>query len=102
MLLSAIRSVAEGRSILDPTVPERALQWLRGLAAGEKMPGRDSFSEQEEQILALVAEGKTNREIAASLNLSGKTVKNHLTTIFKKLRVTRRAQAAALCVKRHP
>ncbi|MDH5670260.1 MAG: response regulator transcription factor, partial [Nitrospira sp.] len=101
-LLQAISSVAEGRSILDPTVVEQALRWLRGFAAGQKMPGNDKLSEQEERVLALVAEGKTNKEIATEMNLSDKTVKNYLTNVFKKLQITRRAQAAALFVKRRP
>ncbi|MDH5667504.1 MAG: response regulator transcription factor [Nitrospira sp.] len=101
-LLQAISSVAEGRSILDPTVVEQALHWLRGFAAGQKMPGNDKLSEQEERVLALVAEGKTNKEIATEMNLSDKTVKNYLTNVFKKLQITRRTQAAALFVKRRP
>ena len=101
-LLRAIGSVAEGRSILDPSVAEQALQWLRGFAAGQKMPGADKLSAQEDRVLALVAEGQTNKEIATAMNLSDKTVKKHLTTIFKKLQITRRAQAAALFVKRRP
>lgn len=99
-LTSAIRDVSEGRSILDPTVTARALGWLRGLAAGKEMPGGDKLSAQEERVLALIAEGKTNKEIATILDLSDKTVKNYLANVFQKLRITRRAQAAALFVKR--
>jgi DNA-binding NarL/FixJ family response regulator len=101
-LLRAIQSVAEGRSILDPTVVEQALQWLRGFASGQKMAGGDKLSEQEERVLALVAEGQTNKEIATAMDLSDKTVKNYLTNVFKKLQITRRAQAAALFAKRRP
>lgn len=99
-LTSAIRAVSEGRSILDPAVTDRALAWLRGLAAGKDMPGVEKLSPQEERVLALVAEGKTNKEIATALDLSDKTVKNYLANIFHKLRITRRSQAAALFVKR--
>jgi len=99
-LISAIRTVAEGRSILDSAVTERAFQWLRGFAAGQEMPGVEKFSAQEEKVLALVAEGKTNKEIATSLNLSDKTVKNYLANVFQKLHITRRTQAAAFFVKR--
>ncbi|MDH5639709.1 MAG: response regulator transcription factor [Nitrospira sp.] len=99
-LIRAIQAVAEGRSILDPTVAEQALQWLRGFVSGQKMMGGDKLSEQEERVLALVAEGQTNKEIANALNLSDKTVKNYLTNVFKKLQITRRAQAAALFAKR--
>lgn len=99
-LIRAIHSVAEGQSILDPTVTERALHWLRGLGTGPQQAGIEQLSAQEERVLALVAEGKTNKEIAAVLGLSDKTVKNYLANVFQKLRITRRAQAAAFFVKR--
>jgi two-component system response regulator DevR len=99
-LISAVRAVFEGRSILDPAVTDRALRWLRGLAAGTDMPGVEKLSAQEERVLALIAEGKTNKEIATTLALSDKTVKNYLSNIFQKLHITRRAQAAAVFVKR--
>ncbi|MCE3225441.1 MAG: devR [Nitrospira sp.] len=54
----------------------------------------DPLSPQEQRVLALVAEGLTNKEIAAALNLSDKTVGNYLSNIFQKLHVTRRTQAA--------
>ncbi len=99
-LLDAIRSVAKGQSILDSNVTERALRWLRGLHDLPATPGTDQLSSQEERVVALVAEGKTNKEIAAALGLSDKTVKNYLANVFQKLRITRRAQAAAFFVKR--
>jgi DNA-binding NarL/FixJ family response regulator len=99
-LIHAIRSVAEGQSILDPTVTERALRWLRDFAGGTPPPGVEKLSAQEERVLALVADGKTNKEIAAALGLSDKTVKNYLANVFQKLRITRRAQAAAFFIKR--
>lgn len=99
-LIRAIHLVAEGQSILDPTVTERALRWLRGLGTGPHLPGIEQLSAQEERVLALVAEGQTNKEIASALGLSDKTVKNYLANVFQKLRITRRAQAAAFFVKR--
>ncbi len=99
-LLEAIRSVAKGQSILDSSVTERALRWLRGLHDLPATPGTDQLSSQEERVVALVAEGKTNKEIAVALGLSDKTVKNYLANVFQKLRITRRAQAAAFFVKR--
>jgi DNA-binding NarL/FixJ family response regulator len=72
---------------------------LRGFATGQDLPS-GKLSAQEERVLALVAEGKTNKEIASALNLSDKTVKNYLASVFQKLRITRRAQAAAFFVKR--
>ncbi len=99
-LLEAIRTVAGGQSILDSSVTERALRWLRGLHDLPATPGTDQLSSQEERVVALVAEGKTNKEIAVALGLSDKTVKNYLANVFQKLRITRRAQAAAFFVKR--
>jgi len=99
-LLEAIRSVAKGQSILDSSVTERALRWLRGLHDLPAASGTDQLSSQEERVVALVAEGKTNKEIAVALGLSDKTVKNYLANVFQKLRITRRAQAAAFFVKR--
>lgn len=98
-LVRAIHGVVEGQSILDPAVTDRALRWLRGFATDQDLPS-GKLSAQEERVLALVAEGKTNKEIASALNLSDKTVKNYLATVFQKLRITRRAQAAAFFVKR--
>jgi DNA-binding NarL/FixJ family response regulator len=60
----------------------------------------EQLSPHEERVLALVAEGKTNREVATSLNLRDKTVKNYLANVFQKLQITRRAQAAALLANR--
>jgi DNA-binding NarL/FixJ family response regulator len=60
----------------------------------------EALSAQETRVLALVARGKTNKEIAVALELSDKTVKNYLSTVFQKLRVTRRSEAAAIYSKR--
>ena len=59
-----------------------------------------SLSPQEERVLALVAEGLSNKEIAATMQLSDKTVKNYLANMFQKLQISRRAQAATFFVKR--
>ena len=89
-LIRAIRDAAQGREILDPALAQRAMSRMRKA---------DSLSVQEGRVLALVVDGKTNKEIAAALKLSDKTVKNYLSNAFQKLRVTRRAQAAALFVR---
>jgi len=60
---------------------------------------RTALSTQQHRVLALVAEGKTNKEIGASLELSDKTVKNYIRFIFQKLNVTRRTQAAAFFIR---
>jgi DNA-binding NarL/FixJ family response regulator len=65
-------------------------------------PQRATLSTQQQRVLALVAEGKTIKEIVVSLELSDKTVKNYIRFIFQKLKVTRRAQAAAFFIRDSP
>jgi DNA-binding NarL/FixJ family response regulator len=93
-LIDAVKAVSQGRSILDAAVTRRVLAKVRSLATLASQDKREPLSPQEERVLALVAEGKTNKEIAVSLNLSDKTVGHYLESIFQKLQVTRRAQAA--------
>ena len=98
-LIHAIELVHNGQSILDPKVTTAVLHrmsMLDGKAATAKQPSRDMLSPQERRILALVVEGKTNKEIAKALGLSDKTVKNYLSNAFQKLHVGRRSHAAAL------
>jgi two-component system, NarL family, response regulator DevR len=94
-LLHSIRTVAEGGSLLDPSVTGAVLDRLRKgkhLLKDEKLA---RLSPQEERILALVADGKTNKEIGDDLHLAEKTVKNYVSSILSKLEVARRAEAAA-------
>jgi DNA-binding NarL/FixJ family response regulator len=94
-LVDAIRTVGRGESLLDPGVTERVLDRLRKAKFDDKDPKLAKLSPQEERILDLVGEGLTNREIAARIHLSDKTVKNYVSTILQKLEVARRAEAAA-------
>jgi len=94
-LLKAVRTVATGHSILDPAVTQRVLARVQAQVRESGEPKSEGLSPQEQRVLALVAEGKTNKEIAASLTLSDKTVEHYLSNVFQKLHVTRRAQAAA-------
>ena len=100
-LIRAIRTVSTGRSILQANVTKRALEWIKTVPTADGPARTSSLSPQEERVLALVAEGLTNKEIASSLKLSDKTVKNYLANMFQKLHISRRAQAAAFFVKRH-
>jgi DNA-binding NarL/FixJ family response regulator len=93
-LVEAVKAVASGRSILDPAITRRVLGTVRSLSPSPGRRPHDPLSPQEERVLALVAEGKTNKEIAGALSLSDKTVGHYLESIFQKLHVTRRAQAA--------
>jgi len=99
LLVRSILGVSNGQSMFDPVLTQRALSGSVGLARAH--PAREpSLAPQEERILALMAEGLTNKEIAASLQLSDKTVKNYIANMFQKLHISRRAQAAAYFVKR--
>ncbi|MBI3808428.1 MAG: response regulator transcription factor [Nitrospirae bacterium] len=98
-LLRAIYAVAQGQSVLDPAITQPLLARMR-LKKGEASESqRTALSTQQHRVLALVAEGKTNKEIGSSLDLSDKTVKNYIRFIFQKLKVTRRAQAAAFFIR---
>ena len=99
-LIQSIRAVFNGQSILNPTLTQRALNWIKAWPTQSGSVRRPSLSPQEERVLALVAEGLTNKEIAATLQLSDKTVKNYLSNMFQKLHISRRAQAATFFVTR--
>ncbi len=102
LLIRSIHAVFNGQSLLSPALTQRALIRMKGEAAQAGPVRKQSLAPQEERVLALVAEGLTNKEIGAALQLSDKTVKNYLSNMFQKLRITRRAQAATFFVKRQP
>lgn len=103
-LIKAVQDVQEGRSILDPESTARVMRMMRT----QQMPVNQgaallaTLSVQEKKVLALVAAGKTNKEIGDELKLSDNTVKNYLSNVFEKLQVRRRSQAAALYVQSTP
>ncbi len=94
-LLRAIRAVGAGESLLDPAVTTAVLDRLRKGKHLMKDERLARLSPQEERILSLVAEGRTNKEIGDELRLAEKTVKNYVSSILSKLEVARRAEAAA-------
>lgn len=98
-LIRAVESVAAGQSILDPSVTRRVIGRIKSGADSAGKDGTDVVSAQERRVLALVAQGKTNKEIAADLGLSDKTVKNYLSNVLGKLKLSRRSQAAAFYVQ---
>lgn len=98
-LVDSIKRVAAGETILDPVATKRVLSLVKTRSEAPTGDLQEPLSPQEQKIIALVAEGKTNKEIAAAMGLSPKTVKNYLSNIFQKLQITRRAQAAALFAK---
>lgn len=102
-LAAALRAVARGDSVLDPSMAGQVLNIVRNKGAHSAADRLASLSAQERRVVALLSSGLTNKEIGDQLNLTEKTVKNYLATIFNKLNITRRTQAAALYVEAgHP
>jgi len=100
-LADAIGRAVAGESLLDPAVTERVLERVR-TAGSRKDDELSLLSEQERRILDLIAEGKTNKEIAQEVYLSDKTVKNYVSSILSKLNLHRRSEAAAFIARRRP
>jgi two-component system response regulator DevR len=98
-LVRALHDVAEGRSILDAEATGRVLRLLRGGNNNDSTPDFSVLSHQERRVLALVADGLTNKQVGERLELAENTVKNYLVSVFEKLKVKRRAHAAALYVQ---
>ena len=99
-LVRAIRSVAAGGQAIDTAVTARLMRLVRG--DGAPAPGTgEQLNAQDRRILALLADGKTNKEIGVALGLAEKTIKNYLTALFDKLGIERRSQAAAYYVQHY-
>ena len=98
-LLNAVRSAAAGESLLDPGVTARVLARLRELSVKEEDREVALLSEREKEVLALVAQGLTNKEIAAQLIIGENTARNHVSRILDKLDMSRRSEAAAFAVE---
>ena len=96
-LIDTIHCVGAGQSLLDPTLTERVLERLR---QGPKLdPRLASLTPQERRILDLIAEGYTNRQIADTMFLAEKTVKNYVSNLLTKLGMERRTQAATFAAR---
>ncbi|WP_018504384.1 response regulator [Parafrankia discariae] len=96
-LVGAIRTIAAGRSLLDPAVTQKVLARLRDEPAEDEQLA--ALGSRERQILRLIAEGMTNRQIAGCVHLSEKTVKNYVSAILGKLGLTSRTQAAVFAAR---
>jgi len=96
-LIGAVRQVAAGNSLIDPALTARVLERVRnGPGTAPELAG---LTEQELKLLALIAEGLTNRQIGERMFLAEKTVKNYVSSILAKLGLERRTQAAVLASK---
>ncbi|MBQ0827101.1 response regulator [Streptomyces tagetis] len=99
-LVSAVRTVAAGQSLLDPSATAKLMARLRGEQEKEQEPEPlPGLTDREREILALIGEGLTNRQIGQRLYLAEKTVKNHISRLLAKLGVERRIQAAVIATQ---
>jgi DNA-binding NarL/FixJ family response regulator len=98
-LVRAVRSVHDGNTVL---APEAAGSLVRSRARSAAVGGLDALTAREREVLAQVAEGRSNREIARLLHMSEKTVKTHVSSVLAKLGVADRTQAALYAVRNSP
>jgi DNA-binding NarL/FixJ family response regulator len=95
-LIDAVRRVGRGESLLDPSLTGKVLERLRSKPEEDELAG---LSDQERRILDLIAEGHTNRQIAETIFLAEKTVKNYVSNLLAKLGMSRRSEAAAYAAR---
>jgi DNA-binding NarL/FixJ family response regulator len=100
-LLEVIRTVSTGQAVISPEMTTRLLNEFRQLANKEEaaQPKYQALTPKERRILTLVADGASNKDIAAELNLSERTIKNYVSIIFQKLQVNNRTEAAIRAVR---
>jgi len=100
-LLRAIEAAIRGEATLDPSLTQRLFSEMRRAMQREESSAFEELTTQEMQVLALIAEGNTNRTIAEALFLSEGTVRNYVSSILSKLAVSNRAEAAAYAIQHH-
>lgn len=98
-VIRAIESAARGEATLDPTLTQRVFNEMRRSIKQEEASAFNELTTQEMHVMSLIAEGKTNREIAQALYLSEGTVRNYVSGILSKLQVSNRAEAAAYAIQ---
>ena len=96
-LVGAVRTIASGQSLLDPEAASRVMRRMRDQA--QRSDPLSGLTDQERRILELIGEGLTNRQIGERLFLAEKTVKNYVSSLFAKLGMERRTQAAAYAAR---
>ncbi|HEY6041486.1 MAG TPA: response regulator transcription factor [Anaerolineae bacterium] len=97
-LITALEKIGRGESLIDPSLTQKVFQRVREASRKAEDEAFAELSDQELKILALVAEGKTNKEIAEAVFLSEKTVRNYVSSILSKLHLSTRSEAAAYAV----
>lgn len=98
-MLRAIRAVAHGESLLGPTIAQKVMRQFAALP-GKQSPLVDELTPREMEVLTLIAEGRSNKEIARELSISEKTVKNHINNVFAKLHCNDRTQAMLYAIRK--
>jgi len=98
-VVRAIRTVASGASVLDPEMTTKVFNQFKLLSEASEKHNREGLTDRELEILTLIAEGASNREIGDRLYLSEKTIKNYVTSIFQKLQMNDRTQAAVYALQ---
>ncbi|MCT4621285.1 MAG: response regulator transcription factor [Marinisporobacter sp.] len=98
-LIKAIRDVSTGHSYIHPSLASELVRQYNKKGKSDDEHKKDKLTRREYEVLGLIAEGKNNREIAEDLFISEKTVKNHVSNIFKKINVSDRTQAAIYAYK---
>src|SRR5665811_897841 len=99
-LIRTLEAVGRGESLLDPHVTGMVLERIRRIASGADADEATQLTAREREILPLIADGQTNKEIAEAVFLSDKTVKNYVSSILSKLNLRRRSEAAAFMAER--
>lgn len=98
-LINALGTIGRGESLLDPALTQKVFKRVREASRKATDEAFATLSDQELRILALISEGKTNKQIAADIFLSEKTVRNYVSSILSKLNLSTRSEAAAYAVK---
>lgn len=98
-LIRALETIGSGEALLDPALTQRVFDKVREASRRAEEEAFATLTNQELRILALVSKGKTNKEIADEIFLSEKTVRNYVSSIFSKLNLSTRSEAAAYAVK---
>jgi two-component system response regulator DegU len=101
-VVEAVRSVYQGNPFIPPNLMNKLLKKLQNKASSDKdtaNQGPDALTQRELEVLQLIVNGKSNREIADTLIISEKTVKNHVTNILRKLDLSDRTQAAVFAIR---
>jgi len=98
-LINALGTIGRGEALLDPALTQKVFKRVREASRKATDEAFATLSDQELRILALISEGKTNKQIAADIFLSEKTVRNYVSSILSKLNLSTRSEAAAYAVK---